>query len=69
MGYFIFLLTPPRHILRVPGYGLLWQGAPVLVAMEGEEKEEIKGLAEEKDIMELLYFGVFCCILMYFVVF
>eukprot|EP00435_Cladocopium_sp_Y103_P065881 s694_g27.t4 len=36
------------HILRVPGYGLLWQGAPVLVAIEGEEKEEAGLLAAER---------------------
>eukprot|EP00438_Fugacium_kawagutii_P025154 Skav208308 [mRNA] locus=scaffold897:312044:313471:+ [translate_table: standard] len=36
------------HILRVPGYGLLWQGAPVLVAVEGEEKEEAGLLGAER---------------------
>ena len=29
----------PRHILKVPGHGLLWQGAPVTFLSEGEEKE------------------------------
>ena len=60
MDYFMFLLASPRHILRVPGYGLLWQGAPVLVAIEGEEKEEMKGLAEPKKTTVCCMFSV-CC--------
>ena len=47
----------PRHILRVPGYGLLWQGAPVLVAIEGEEKEAMKGLAEPKNMEVSINWG------------
>lgn len=61
MDYFMFLLASPRHILRVPGYGLLWQGAPVLVAIEGEEKEEMKGLAEPKKNHGMLHvFSLLC---------
>eukprot|EP00434_Breviolum_minutum_P007852 symbB.v1.2.006928.t1/scaffold400.1/size211454/7 len=37
------------HILRVPGYGLLWQGAPVLVTVDGEEKEAGLLAAERPD--------------------